>query len=162
MSTIQAVEGMIILEKPTTETATFKLRIPLLSKGRVHTFLAATETLTVAIKCYATGGENVLHAHQHEEHLFIVLHGKARFYDKNNIVAELGRNEGILIAKGWFYKFESCGKEPLVLLRIGAGEYASLQDRLQDRTTLDGHYLDGLSAENKHEDPLPIDGAYYE
>ena len=63
---------------------TFRLRTPLLSAGRSHNILAsckaATGAMNIAIKCYAEGGENEFHAHAREDHTFIVLQGRARFY----------------------------------------------------------------------------------
>ena len=89
---------------------TFKLRTPLLSEGRSHTILASskadTGAMNVAIKCYAEGGENEFHAHAREDHTFIVLQGRARFYQPEQAARELGRNEGILIPAGALYKFE--------------------------------------------------------
>ena len=143
--------------------ATFRLRTPLLQKGRSHHVLATTDRTNVAIKCYASGGENVLHTHVGEDHVFVVLQGKARFYDKQGGSTELGRNEGILLAGGYYYYFESCADEPLVLLRVGAHEGAQTDDGgRQDRIAPDGHVIEGGSVENKHEDPVPMPNAFYE
>ena len=76
--------------------------------------------VTIRIKCYAQGGENVLHTHPGEDHAFIILAGMARFFGKDGETAVLTKNHGILIPSGCYYKFQSCGDEPLVLLRIGA------------------------------------------
>ena len=61
---------------------------------------ADTGAMNVAIKCYAEGGENEFHAHAKEDHTFIVLQGRARFYQPDQAARELGRNEGILIPAG--------------------------------------------------------------
>jgi len=92
----------------------FKLRTPLLSKGRQDTELTRTDTMRVWMKCYAEGGENVLHAHPSEDHIFVILQGQARFHDKDDTERVLGRNDGIMLPAGSFYYFESCGDEPLV------------------------------------------------
>ena len=141
-----------------SEHQTYRVRTQLLSKGRSDYVLAKTDQMTVRIKCYAQGGENVLHAHPGEDHSFIVLAGKARFFDKEGGASELGRNEGIMIPRGVYYKFQSCGDEPLVLLRVGA-EKEKLPVM---RVGVAGESLPGKSKANKHEDGVPIDGAFYE
>lgn len=136
----------------------FKLRTPLLQKGRSHRILAETDLMNVAIKCYAEGGENVLHTHPNEDHVFVVLDGKVRFYDRDGDVAVLERNQAILAPKGWFYWFENCGDRPLVMLRIGAAATGPRNARFG----ADGKPLPGESVENKWEAPVPIEGAFYE
>ncbi len=136
----------------------FKLRTPLLSQGRLDTVLSETDTMRVWMKCYAEGGENTLHAHTHEDHIFVILQGQATFYDKDGNTRVLGRNEGIMLPRGTYYYFQSCGDEPLVMLRVGA-----YTDRAaNDRKGADGRPLAGDSRENKHVDPVAIPGAYYE
>ena len=129
----------------------FKLRTQLLEDGRYDTCLAATpDGLTCRIKVYANGGENELHEHRHEEHVFIILQGKAMFYGPDEEAVEIGVNEGIMLPKGMLYRFHSAGEENLVLLRIGhqspeqkgSGRYLgdgspitdSLQEELQGPT----------------------------
>jgi mannose-6-phosphate isomerase-like protein (cupin superfamily) len=136
----------------------FRLRTPLLSKGRLDTELSRTETMRVWMKCYAEGGENVLHAHPSEDHIFVVLQGQARFHNVDDQERVLGRNEGIMLPRGCFYYFESCGDEPLVLLRVGA----YVEPPQAARIGRDGHVIVGDSAENKHEAPVAIEGAFYE
>ena len=136
----------------------FKLRTPLLSKGRLDTELTRTDTMRVWMKCYAEGGENVLHAHPSEDHIFVILQGQARFHDKDDVERVLGRNEGIMLPAGSFYYFESCGDEPLVMLRVGA----YTEPPKVARIGRDGHEIKGDSAENKHEAPVAIEGAFYE
>ena len=73
-----------------------------------------------------------------EDHTFIVLQGRARFYQPDRPPHELGRNEGILIPAGALYKFEVASDEPLVLLRVGnvwqpvAGETTAQNSGRQD------------------------------
>ena len=137
----------------------FKLRTPLLSEGRLDTVLAETDVMRVWMKCYAEGGENVLHAHAQEDHMFVILQGQARFYDKEGGERVLGRNEGIMLPRGAFYYFNSCGDEPLVMLRVGAFVNGAGHS---GRLGADGRPLAGDSAENKHVDPVVIPGAWYE
>ncbi len=136
----------------------FRLKTQLLSKGRSDYMLANTDLMTVRIKCYAQGGENALHAPPAEDHSFIVLDGAARFYGKDGELAVLKRNQGIMLPKGTYYKFESCGETPLVLLRVGAAKERPKISRIKT----DGKPIPGNSPENKHEEGVPIEGRYYE
>jgi mannose-6-phosphate isomerase-like protein (cupin superfamily) len=138
---------------------TYRVRTQLLSEGRSDRTIARTDLMTVRIKCYAQGGENALHTHRTEDHTFVVLQGKARFWDGEGNTQVLGRNEGILQPRGAFYKFESCGDEPLVLLRVGA---TTGEAKGEERVTQDGRPIPGNSAENLHVEPVYIEGAYYE
>ena len=142
----------------TVQPQQFQVRVPLLKEGRVHNIVARAGEMTVAMKCYAEGGENVLHAHPSEDHIFVILQGQARFHDKDGNERVVGRNEGIMLPHGCYYYFESCGDEPLVMLRVGA----YVEPPKAARISLDGHVIAGDSAENKHEDPVAIDGAFYE
>lgn len=148
---------------------TFRLRTPLLSQGRSHTILASstadTGAMNVAIKCYAEGGENEFHAHAREDHTFIVLQGRARFYQPEQSPRELTRNEGILIPAGALYKFEVASAEPLVLLRVGNvwqpvdGETAAANSGRQDTQ---GTEFGSQAKANKGSKGVPIPGAFYE
>ena len=147
-----------MLATATIPAQTFRLRTQLLSKGRTHDILAATNGLHVVIKCYASGGENEFHTHTLEDHTFVVLQGKVRFHQPDSEPRALGKNEGILMPAGAYYKFESCGGEPLVMLRVGASSGADRDDRLD----VEGKPIHPRSAANKHEDPVGIPGKFYE
>ncbi|MEM1172191.1 MAG: cupin domain-containing protein [Cyanobacteria bacterium P01_H01_bin.35] len=114
--------------------------------------------MSVRIKCYAQGGENVLHSHPGEDHTFVVLAGKARFFGKDGEVGVFTKNQGILLPRGSFYNFQTCGDEPLVSLRVGAEKEKIPVNRIG----VYGNSLPGKSKENKHEDGAPIEGLYYE
>ena len=136
----------------------FRLKTQLLSKGRSDYVLASTDLMAIRIKCYAQGGENALHAHPSEDHAFIVLDGAARFVGKDGEIGVLEKNQGIMLPHGVYYRFESCGDTPLVLLRVGAA-----REKLKvSRINPEGRPLPGDSAENKHEEGVPIEGRYYE
>jgi quercetin dioxygenase-like cupin family protein len=76
----------------------FHLRTAILESGRSHTYLAETENLSVVIKCYASGGENALHAHPNEDHVFVVLQGEATYHDSEAKTLVLIHNpDGIAI-----------------------------------------------------------------
>ena len=136
----------------------FRLRTPLLKEGRLDTDLIKTNNVVVTMKCYAQGGENELHTHVAEDHIFIILDGQARYWGKDGEIATLGRNEGIFLPAGAFYKFESCGDTPLVLLRVGIGG----DEARSARINIHGQPMAGNSKENKHVDPVVIEGAFYE
>lgn len=142
----------------TIPAQTFRLRTQLLNKGRSHIILAATKGLHVVIKCYASGGENEFHTHTREDHTFVILQGQARFHQPDAEPVLLGKHEGILMPAGAYYEFESCGGEPLVMLRVGASSGSDNDDRLD----LEGKPIHPLSAANKHEDPVGIPGAFFE
>ncbi|NER29207.1 MAG: cupin, partial [Symploca sp. SIO1C4] len=79
----QTIENTSVKTASTTvEPQLFQLKTQLLSKGRTDYILAKTDLMSIRIKCYAQGGENVLHTHPAEDHSFIVLAGKAKFYGK--------------------------------------------------------------------------------
>jgi mannose-6-phosphate isomerase-like protein (cupin superfamily) len=144
-----------------TKAQRFRLRTQLLKEGRSDAVLGESERMQVRIKCYAEGGENALHTHLDQDHTFVILQGRARFHDRDGVTGELGRNEGILLPRGAFYKFESCGDEPLVLLRV-AGYFDDKVKNDDGRIGPDGRPLPGHSAENFHTDPVAIEGAFYE
>jgi mannose-6-phosphate isomerase-like protein (cupin superfamily) len=107
--------------KPNEPDATiFRMRARLVDKGSTEEPLAVADHLWLKIKVYAEGGENKIHAHPNQDHSFIVLHGRAKFFDRDGDSRELGPNEGIMLPAGRHYKFGSVGDEPLVVLRAGA------------------------------------------
>src|SRR4051812_27595996 len=53
----------------------FTVTTPILKEGRTDYALAVTDRLQIVVKCYASGGENYLHAHTEEDHAFVVLQG---------------------------------------------------------------------------------------
>ena len=68
------------LEKSSPAATTFKLEAELLDQGRTMDLLARSGVLAAHIKVYAEGGENAMHAHTQEDHLFVVLGGEATFH----------------------------------------------------------------------------------
>jgi mannose-6-phosphate isomerase-like protein (cupin superfamily) len=149
---------MAIALKTETQPTVFDLKAQLLAQGRTMDLLAATDLLHAHIKVYAEGGENGLHTHDHEDHIFLVLTGEATFYtgveEKQQVV---GRYQGILLPKGAYYRFESTGSENLVLFRIGA----QIPGTPHDRTKPDGSPIPGDSPDNKQVPVIPIPGKYF-
>ena len=100
----------------------FSLRnTPLLAQGTSYDPMATAENLWVALKVYASGGENALHAHAGEDHAFIILQGKATFTFGDGRTQVVGQYEGVMLPKNAQYKFEADEAENLVMLRVGGG-----------------------------------------
>jgi mannose-6-phosphate isomerase-like protein (cupin superfamily) len=156
MSSTSPLQNELVNDSP--EPQLFQLKTQLLSQGRSDYTLASTDLMTIRIKCFAQGGENALHAHPGEDHSFIVLAGMARFSGKDGEIGVLTKNQGIMVPKGCFYKFESCGDEPLVMLRVGAEKEKVETYRIGP----DGQPLPGKSKANNYEVGVPIEGLYYE
>jgi mannose-6-phosphate isomerase-like protein (cupin superfamily) len=114
-SSLQSFNRRMIMDPQT-----FELKTPYLKTGRSHTVLAQTDLMNVAIKYYYEGGENTLHTHPTEDHVFIVMDGEATFYDKEDKATVLAKGMGILLPKGWYYRFHNTGGKPLIILRFGA------------------------------------------
>jgi len=99
---------------------TFSLKTRALASGRTDSILASTPSQWIWMKCYASGGENALHAHAHEDHTFIILQGEALFRGPNGEELRLGANHGLTIPAGNVYCFEVVSQENLLMLRIGS------------------------------------------
>ena len=129
----------------------FALKGRLLEQGRTDTVLAATDDLTIRLKIYASGGENELHAHPHEDHSFMILQGSARFFGPEDEEIELGKYQGIMLPKGKFYKFFATSKEPLVMIRVGNPSHDKMTAMGgAARVNIKGEEMKGDSKENKH------------
>jgi quercetin dioxygenase-like cupin family protein len=135
--------------KPVEKKATFyKLKAQMLEEGRTNTRLARADNMWAVLKVYASGGENGLHTHPSEDHTFLVLQGKAKFYDADGNATELGKHEGIMLPAGAYYWFEATSTdEELVLYRVGAGSFAGANP--SHRLNIRGEDMPGDSPENK-------------
>lgn len=125
----------------------FSLKGQLLAQGRTDSVLAATEDLTIRLKIYASGGENELHAHPHEDHSFMILQGSARFFGPDDEEIELGQYEGIMLPRGNLYKFFATSEEPLVMIRVGNPAHKKMPP--PNRINAQGNEMKGDSKENK-------------
>jgi len=119
----------------------FDLSTRPLRSGSTDRMLAATRNQWLSVKCYASGGENTLHAHVHEDHTFVVLQGAARFVGPRGEQQVVGRNMGITIPKGNLYRFNVESSENLVMLRFGSPDHEG--DPLA-RIDADGRVLDAF------------------
>ena len=124
----------------------FSLTAALPAVGRTDTPVAATPRLTVVVKCYAGTGENALHAHTTEDHVFIVLQGRAHFFGPNEEQRTVEALGGVMMPVGTFYRFCAAEGEPLVMLRVGCA--AAPQGSMYDRIGPDGRAMAGDSKEN--------------
>lgn len=140
------------------QATVFNLKTPVLSKGRTTDLRAQTDLMTAMIKVYAEGGENAMHMHPSEDHVFLVLDGEATFHlnDEGNAVV-LHRYEAVLLPKGSLYRFESTGDENLVMFRVGAARTGGAYQRIDPR----GEPIPGDSEANKHVEGVPLPGKFF-
>jgi mannose-6-phosphate isomerase-like protein (cupin superfamily) len=133
----------------------FDIHTPLLKKGRTNKPLAATDQMSVVLKAYAEGGENEVHAHPNEDHIFVILQGQAEFFGPNDERTIVGRHQGLMLPAGSFYRFHAHGDENLILLRIGT-KIPGGGDPIA-RIHADGSDFDGYSEANKRTETI-MDG----
>lgn len=134
-----------------------QLKTQLVSQGHTRKLLAETELTTLRIHCYAPGvGENSLHAHLNEDHIFIVLDGTALFSALEGEIARVTKHQAIVLPKGCFYQFSNCAGVPLVMARFGAS--VEMADK---RIAPDGTPLAGRSSEKGYVEPVLIENAYF-
>ena len=151
--------GMPATKPEKKKPSFFKMRAQLLDQGRTNTLMAKTDNMWATLKVYASGGENGLHTHPHEDHTFLVLQGKARYYDADGGHTDVGKHEGIMLPAGAYYWFEAISKEPLVLVRIGCRVGA--QDAA-GRLNIRGEPMPGESKENKRVPVVYREGESFE
>lgn len=106
-----------------TTTAPFKVgRIhpPLVSKGKTSDSFGRVGILGLGVQVVSPdGGDTNLHSHPGTDSAWLVMDGSATFYTVNDrVVAELERNELIMIPAGAPYWFKANGDTPAVLLHI--------------------------------------------
>jgi mannose-6-phosphate isomerase-like protein (cupin superfamily) len=116
---------------PTTaDKLKFSMRnLPLLDGGATMELLGLSPGLWAHSKVYSAGGENALHMHDIEDHLFFILQGKGVFHFADGSTTTAGQYEGVMVPRGTLYRFhadESLGN--LVMLRVGAANIANSSD----------------------------------
>ena len=149
---------------PATETATpepeiLTLRTQLVSAGHTKDLLAHTDAMTFHIHCYGPkGGENGLHTHVDEDHVFVVLQGEAQFYGRNGPLPVLKKNQALMLPRGAFYSFANETDEPLVMIRFGAMDRKARGDRLDPQ----GKPIPGRGKQKGAKPPVLIEGKFFE
>jgi mannose-6-phosphate isomerase-like protein (cupin superfamily) len=112
---------MTTIDRRQLEPTTFSVQgTQLLSEGNTQTLLGKAPGLWAHVKVYAEGGENGVHAHPNEDHLFFVLAGEATFINPDERETVVGPYEGIMLPRGTAYAFRSSGNHNLVMIRVGA------------------------------------------
>jgi mannose-6-phosphate isomerase-like protein (cupin superfamily) len=87
--------------------------------GRKSYPMCETDNVVSTVQIFDKGVHNNLHRHLVEDGYWIVLGGRARFHGPGEeIIAELGPLEGVLIPAGTRYWFEGVDDEPLQILRV--------------------------------------------
>jgi len=137
-----------------------QLKTQLVKEGHTRDLLAETDLMTLRIHCYAPGiGENALHAHTKEDHIFVVLQGTAQFNtgrDGKGVI-NATKHQAVVLPAGCYYQFRNSGTDPLVMTRIGTGS-----DKADQRLNPDGSAIPGRAHEQGAAKPVLIEGAFFE
>ena len=145
--------------QPVIEPEILTLRTQLVSSGHTKDLLAETDAMTFHIHCYGPkGGENGLHAHVDEDHVFVVLQGEAQFFGLDGALPVLKKNQALMLPKGCFYSFSNEGNEPLVMIRFGAMDKKLSGARLDPQ----GKPIAGRGKQHGSKPPVFIDGMFFE
>lgn len=137
----------------------FKLWARLPKQGRTDTIVAASDTMSVVLKTYAKSGENGLHRHVNEDHVFVVLQGRARFFGPEGETKEVGMHDGVLLPSSAYYWFQSVGDEALVMLRVGAKTSPDADPFLRVNGSDEPEH--GYTKENKQVELILDEKAYF-
>lgn len=145
---------------PQASTLKFSMRnLPLLESGATMGLLGLAPMLWAHSKVYSSGGENALHSHEIEDHVFLVLQGRATFHFGDHSSAEAGAFEGVLVPRGTQYRFHANEAEGnLVMFRVGAAavqdssdldpRFALPREALKSRADPQGRYAAGDAKNN--------------
>lgn len=145
--------------QPVIEPEILALRTRLVSAGHTKDLLARTDAMTLHIHCYGPkGGENGLHAHVDEDHVFVVLQGEAQFSGIDGLLPVLKKNQALMLPRGSFYSFSNEGTEPLVMIRFGAMDQKLPGGRLDP----EGKPISGRSKQHGVKPPVFIEGKFFE
>jgi len=103
--------------------------LPLLDGGATMNLLGLSPMLWAHSKVYSSGGENALHSHEIEDHVFLVLQGVAVFHFEDGSTTTVQAFEGVTLPRGTRYRFkanEEYGN--LVMFRVGAAAVRDSSD----------------------------------
>lgn len=105
----------------TGEPETFHCGRPPAEHAKVIRSLCRSDLLEADVQLIDDGGANRLHHHTGQNGFFMVLSGGARFYGADDeVVAELGERDGVLVPHGFDYWFEKTGDGPAEVLHVAA------------------------------------------
>ncbi len=136
----------------------FNLKTPLLAQGKTTDLRAASDLMHVHVKVFQEGGENVMHTHTEEDHVFVVLSGQATFHlDQEENVFVVNQFEGAFLPAGAFYLFENTGEGNLVMVRCGACK-PGVDDR---RIGPNGNPIPSGTLENKSYPRIEMPGKFF-
>lgn len=138
----------------------FQLRAQMLKQGRTNTPVCKTKNMWTVLKVYASGGENGLHTHTKEDHMFVVMQGSARFYGPNGETHDVKTHGGVLLPAHAYYHFHATSKEPLVLLRVGCK--AADEGDMSERLNIKGGAMPGHHPDNKQVEVIYDEGKWFE
>lgn len=151
--TVAAIPGS---EKP---PEILSLRTQLVSAGHTKHLLAKTDMMTFHVHCYGPkGGENGLHAHVEEDHIFVCLEGEAQFRGLDGLLPPLKKHQALFLPKGCMYSFSNETDSPLIMIRFGASPKGYASSRLDP----DGKPIAGRGQQHGAIKPVLIPGAYFE
>lgn len=91
--------------------------------GKGDLVVPGTSGLSGVIKRYIEGGENTMHCHHDQDHVFYVLQGQATFHlekDENVVVAN--QYDAVLLPRMSYCWFQSSGDTKLIMLRVSNSE----------------------------------------
>jgi mannose-6-phosphate isomerase-like protein (cupin superfamily) len=138
----------------------FSMRnLPLLEGGATMELVGLAPMMWAHSKVYSAGGENALHSHEIEDHVFLILQGRATFYFGDGGSVDVRHFEGVMIPRGTRYCFNAHESEGnLVLFRVGAAnirnsadldpKFSMPREALQSRADSAGGYAAGDAAKN--------------
>jgi mannose-6-phosphate isomerase-like protein (cupin superfamily) len=103
------------------QATVFRYERPELGRAKAAQLLCRSDRLIGVVQVITAGGETNLHSHDNLDGFWFVLSGRARFYTTDDeVLAELGPNEGVLVPRHFPYWFESVGDDVLELLQVEA------------------------------------------
>ena len=120
---VMAIPQITGRAEPSTALKVLRYQAPAaMKRDRALVPLVKTQTLLSMVQVFrGRGGEQELHMHTAMDGFWFVLAGRARFYTTGDeLVADLGPHEGILVPAGARYWFEAGDCEQLELLQVEA------------------------------------------
>ncbi|MBV7486567.1 cupin domain-containing protein [Bordetella sp. BOR01] len=138
----------------------FSMRnLPLLEGGATMDLLGLSPMLWAHSKVYSSGGENALHSHEIEDHVFLVLQGVAIFHFEDESTTTVRAFEGVTLPRGTRYRFRADEAQGnLVMFRVGAAavkdstdlhpKFGIPNEAMQSRSDPQGRHAAGDASKN--------------